>query len=291
MLVACVLACVWVGCPQSRVKAPLPKPKRASHRPVVVARFPDLGSLRSNAKWSRLEAVMPHNDKEPAACGAKGPVTVAEFPEVAPRSKLYFFQYPGCCETRCQRDAKTREIVCGRTAKPIACRKDVLVEARDERYAALTGSSFQTFDATAGRPTTRIFRFDLDADGTPEIVRWEELVQHQHVEWLLQAFRGERDGVRRVADIRFYHAGPWKPDLNFAPPGPRGSREIEIAVQDVDAVTKKLIVRKHVYRFDKLLGRYTQAKTIVSAPPGVSHTGGHDTPAPPAPAPPAPTPP
>ena len=85
----------------------------------MVAQFPDIASLRSDPKWSRLEAVMPANDRNPTACGAKGAVTLAEFPGVAPKSRLYFFQYPACCETRCQRDAKSREIVCGRTAIPI----------------------------------------------------------------------------------------------------------------------------------------------------------------------------
>jgi hypothetical protein len=251
-----------------------PKPKirkKQSHRPTMVAQFLDMAALRADKKWNVLEGAIPLADREHAACRPNGPITIAEFPEISAESRLFYVQYPGCCETRCRRTTKTREVLCGRALTRVACRKDALVEIRDGRQALLAASTFQQFDVTAGRPKTRIFRFDLDSDGTPEIVRWEELDQHQHVEWLVQAFRANPSGrIVRVADIRFYHSGPWKPDLNFADRNKNGTREIEIAVQDVDVRSRKVVVRRHIYRYDRLLGRYTLAQTLVTSPPGMA---------------------
>lgn len=252
------------ACP--RTPEPLRKP--ASSYPTVVAHFQSIDDLRKTPRWLGLDGVIPASDREGGVCTPTGRLTLAEFPMTRSGSKIYFLQYPGCCETRCRRDPKTRETQCGRESFPLPCRKDVLVEAREKRYAALAGSTFSSFDVTAGQPKTRIFRYDLDADGTPEIIRWEELSQHHHTEWLLQAFRGTPGGVRRVADIRFFHTGPWKPDLNFPAPNAGGLREIEIAVQDVDA-SRNVVVKRHIYRYDRILQRYTMAKTEISTPPGL----------------------
>lgn len=249
-----------------------PRVPREKPRPIEVrllARFASLVELRAHRELSPLEPLFPEIDRRPSGCGGPREVSVTEYTLRHGPSRVLLTRYRGCCETRCRRSPERREWQCGKELSPLRCAKDILVEERAGRFAPLAASSFPVFDPGGGEPKTRVFHLDLDGDQSPEVVRWEELRQYYHTEWLVTAFSATRAGLRRVVDIRFHHTGPWRPDLNFSDRDHRGIRDIEIAQQEYDHLRRQVVVRRRVYRYDKLLGRYALADTRVTSPPGL----------------------
>jgi hypothetical protein len=247
---------------------------RAPQKPQVprlIAKFRWLDDLQAHGQLGHFLPLFPPIDNRRVFCPKTEEITVTEYPLGVGPSNVYLLRYQGCCETRCRRDAETREWKCGKKVFYIPCAKDLLVEVQDRRLAALAATSFQRYDPGGGRPISRVFLMDLDGDGIQEVVRWEELRQYQHTEWLIQAFKGTPQGLRRIADIRFHHTGPWQPNLGFPDRNRDKTREIEIAVQEFDDLQRRVVVRKRIYEYDRLLSKYVVSGTFTSPPPGLEN--------------------
>lgn len=259
-----MVVCALAGCPRPPPRGTKPQPPK----PKVIAKFPTVARLAASPKYAGLVQLFPEIDRRTSACAPPRKLTITDFPIPGP-SRVLLVRYRGCCETRCRKSKETGEYQCGRKLYPIACAKDLLVEARAGRLASLVESTFTRFDPGGGYPKTRVFLLDLDGDKAPEVVRWEELAQFHHREWLVHAYQGTPEGLRRIADIRYYHVGQWQPDLSFADRDKNGAREIEIAVQEVDEIQRRVVVRRRIYKYDPLVGRFVIADTVVYVPPGL----------------------
>jgi hypothetical protein len=235
----------------------------------VLAKLPSLEALSKHPELGGIAPLFPPIDARPVGCAGVRDLTVAEYPIGNTEARIMLVTYTGCCETKCRKNPETREWQCGRQVFPLSCRKDVLVESQEGRYRALAASSFPRFDPGGGDPKTRVFYMDLTGDRAPEVVRWEELRQYQHTEWLIQAYQGEGRTVRRIADIRFHHTGPWRPDLNFPDRNQNQVREIELAVQEFDDMRRRVVVRRRIYQWDRGIKKYVLARTLVYNPPGL----------------------
>jgi hypothetical protein len=261
------LAAVLLGAACPRDPGTL-KPERPQV-PRQIAKFRWLDDLQAHANLGQLVVLFPPIDNRRLFCPKTQEITVTEYPLGVGPSNVYLLRYQGCCETRCQRDPETRDWKCGKKVFYLSCAKDLLVEVRDRRFAALAATSFQRYDPGGGRPISRVFLMDLNGDGIQDVVRWEELRQYQHTEWLVQAFSGTPQGLQRIADIRFHHTGPWQPNLSFPDRNRDKLREIEIAVQEFDDIQRRVVVRKRIYEYDPLLAKYVVSGTFTSLPPGL----------------------
>lgn len=262
-LVAVAACALGSGCPRDGAVG---RP-RGALRVERLARFAGFDGLRADRTFGPIAHLFPPLDQPGSPCRATRDITIDRYPVGEGPSRALLVRYEGCCSTKCRRNPESGEWQCGKRLFYLACDKDILVEARGNRYAALAASSFPHFDPGGGKPVTRVFYMDLTGQGGPEVVRWEELRQYQHTEWLIQAFRASASGLRRVADIRFHHSGPWQPDLNFPDRNKNGTREIELAVQEFDPARRRVVVRRRVYKFDRLLGKYVIADTVTLRPP------------------------